>query len=97
MRVVGPAARLHDIIIRQPFNGRVGFLVDRSWMKSDCLVVRHVPPTFALSGEELGIETPCYYRVDHDVVCVVDVTFLGECEELSLSAAVPSSVSLRKV
>lgn len=92
MRVIGLIPRLHDIVITQPSQRRVGELVNRRRMQRYCLVVRDVPPSLAFAAEEFGVEAPGNYRVYDYVVCAVDVVLLGEYEELALAAPVAGSV-----
>lgn len=61
-------------------------------MQRDRLVIRDVPPSFTLAGEELGVETPRDDRVDCCVIGAVDIVLFRDCEELALAAAGSGSV-----
>lgn len=87
MRVEIAVPSLHDVVIREPFHGRVGVFVDRGRVQSDGLVVRDVAPAFAFAGEQFRVEAPGDDGVDDDVVGVVDVVFFGDGEELAVTAA----------
>lgn len=61
-------------------------------MQRDRLVVRDIPPSFTLAGEELGVETPCDDGVYCCVIGAVDVVLFGDGEELTVAAAGSGSV-----
>lgn len=73
VRMILPVARLHDMVICEPLNTRVASPVDRCRMDRDRLVVHHVPPAFAFSRRQLGIETPRDHRVDDNVLAAIVV------------------------
>lgn len=89
MRVEIAIAGLHDVVIREPFYGRIGVLVDRCRVQSDGLVVCDVAPALAFAGEQFRVEAPGDDGVDDDFVGVVDVVFFGDGEELAVAAARP--------
>lgn len=88
--IVVPVPRLHDVVIRQPFHGRVGVLIHRGRVEGDGLVVSDVAPAFAFAGEEFGVEAPGDDGVDDELVGAVDVELLRDGEELPLAAGAGS-------
>lgn len=92
MRIEVPIPRLHDMIIREPFDRLVGVFVDRGRVQRDGLVVRDVAPAFAFAGYQFRVEAPGDDGVDDCVVCAVEVVLWGDGEELAVAVAGAGSV-----
>lgn len=66
-----PVPRLHDVVIREPFDSRVGVFVDGGRVQGDGLVVGDIAPALAFAGDQFGVEAPSNDGVDDCVVCAV--------------------------
>lgn len=80
VRVEVPVPRLHDVVVREPLDCRVGMFIDRRWMQRDGLIICDVTPALTLTDEELWIEAPGNEGVDHRVIGAVEIVLLGDGE-----------------
>lgn len=80
MRVEVPIPRLHDVVVREPLDCRVGMFIDRRRMQRDSLIIRDVAPALTLADEQLRVEAPGNDRVDHRIIGAVEIVLLGDVE-----------------
>lgn len=92
MRIEISVLGLHDMVVRKPFDRGVGTLVDGGRMQRDSLVVCNIAPSLPFTGEEFRVETPCYDRIDDDIITAVQVMLLGNREELPVAIGGTCSV-----
>lgn len=60
------------MIIREPFRWLLQAFIDRCGMQADMLVIHNILPTFSISHKEFRIKAPCYNRIEHQFISIVD-------------------------
>ena len=85
MSIVVSVARLHDMVVRDPFQRALRISVHRGRIDGYRPIVGDASPALALSDKQLGIETPRNHRVHDKIVVAVDIYSFRHREELALA------------
>lgn len=81
------------MIVREPFRWLLNTFVNRCGMQADMLVIRDVLPSFSIAYKEFRIKAPCYNRIEHQLISIVNHISFWNFYEASLVRVKPGPIS----